>query len=631
MAAIEKLDDGIERVIAVLLLASVAVAAFAYAAYDNFYFAAPAALIVAATVLWVGRMWINRKHRFLLAPVIWPLLAFIGYAAWRHHVAEVPYFSRQDLAGAVIFATVGLLAVQNLHRQAGVQWTLYALIGVGTLESVAAVVQCIRQSDHVFGVLKPEIYTHRFGGTFINPNHLAGFLVIPLALSVAQLFLGRASAMVKIALAYAALVIAGGIAVTLSRGGWIGAGIALAVLAAWLARKPQFRIPVAIFAVLTVGGIIFALSHSDRAMTRLEGTTDLGARQSGMSRPWIWKPTLRMWRDHALYGVGPGHFNVYFPQYRPAEVQTDPEFAHNEYLNILADYGAAGAGIALAGLAVVGWTLWKTSKHAERSHGDLGIKNSNRTAFFAGSVAGLIGFAVHTGFEFLLHIPAIAIELAIVGGVLMSNIRFATERFWLTPNWASRLLASAVVLGSLAWWVPEVYKLAVEDRHLMAVSRSSVIDGNYLHHLQSAMEIEPGNPRSRYILGENYRQLSWQGDAHWKDWANSALKSLQASIQLDPHYARSWLSMALTASWLDDTNNAAKWFDEASSRGGQDIEIANRYSWYLLSHGQPQRAIEYASAATNWYHWNWTAKHYIQQSESLLRDQSKTNAAAGGK
>jgi hypothetical protein len=359
-------------------------------------------------------------------------------------------------------------------------------------------------------------------------------------------------------------------------------------------------------------------------MDRLENAVELGASQSAMSRPWIWKPTWRMWKDHAAFGVGPGHFDAYFPQYRPGEIRTDPEFVHNEYLNILVDYGAIGAALAAAGLGVVGWSLWRTSKHVERGLGDLGIKNSNRTAFFAGAVAGLAGFAVHCAFEFNLHIPAIAIEVALVGGVLTSNIRFATERFWLTPNWATRLLASAAILGSLGWWAPITSKLAVENRHLLAVQRASYIDADFLKHLSQAIAIEPNNPRSHFILGENYRQLSWQGDAHWKDWGKRAIDSLQTSVRLDPHSARAWLSMALTASWLDDTNNAAKWFDEASLRGGEDYEIANHHSWYLLNHGDPKGALDYATQATNWYRWDWTAMHYILQANEMMK-QPKTN------
>ena len=69
-----------------------------------------------------------------------------------------------------------------------------------------------------------------------------------------------------------------------------------------------------------------------------------------------------MWRDHVWFGVGPGHYDAYFRLYRPQSMQARPEYAHNDYLNTLADWGVVGCGILFAGLALLFTGVAKTWK-----------------------------------------------------------------------------------------------------------------------------------------------------------------------------------------------------------------------------------------------------------------------------
>ena len=62
-------------------------------------------------------------------------------------------------------------------------------------------------------------------------------------------------------------------------------------------------------------------------------------------RPMIWSAATRMWRDQPWLGVGPANFAQRFKQYRTHWVYAEPERAHNDYLDGLADWGLAGAAI----------------------------------------------------------------------------------------------------------------------------------------------------------------------------------------------------------------------------------------------------------------------------------------------
>ncbi|HTI70294.1 MAG TPA: O-antigen ligase family protein [Candidatus Limnocylindria bacterium] len=625
MAAATSFDDVLEWATASLAIASVAVAACLFGAFDSAYYMFSAGLIALASAVWLVRLWTNSQQRLLLLPIVWPLLLFLGYAIYRHQHSEIPYFSRIELAQTVVFALLGCLTVQNLQRQSVLKWGTAALVSVGVLLSAVAIFQCIRQSDTVFGATKSIIYRHRFGATFMNPNHLAGFLIPILSLSLSHLLLGRGGPKTRILYGYASVVILGGIGVTMSRAGWAGAAVTILCLGLWLARRPALRLPLAVGAVVLVGAVSFVLSNTKGAGARLDGLLDKGSKNSGYSRPWIWEPAWRMWNDHELLGVGAGQFDVHFPEYRPSVIQTAPEFVHNEYLNILVDYGAVGAVIALGGLVVAIWTVASGSKHMERGLSDLGTRGSNRTAFYVGAWAGLSGFAVQCIFEFDLHIPALALEVALVAGGLFSLMRYASERYWIRPHWALRIAITGAVIGAWWWTGPVVLRAAAENRRILDGTKGVKLRDVYLSNLRSALAIEPGNPNNYYLLGEGLRQLSWDGDENWRDYAGEAAEVLKKGTDINPHDSRMWLSLALTAGWLGDTNSASRYFDEASRRGGEDLTIANHHSWFRLQNGDPARAIELARQSTNWFIWgNWQPVYYISQAQAIL-DKQATN------
>ena len=119
----------------------------------------------------------------------------------------------------------------------------------------------------------------------------------------------------------------------------------------------------------------------------------------------LWIAAIQMWRDNFWWGAGPAHFNYRYPAYRPARIQMQPDRAHNDYLNLLADWGTTGGIITLAGMAVFGAGLWRTRNHVRRMEKEFTSGHSNRFAFFIGAAAGLLALAVHSVVDFNLHIP----------------------------------------------------------------------------------------------------------------------------------------------------------------------------------------------------------------------------------
>src|SRR5437879_3229579 len=128
----------------------------------------------------------------------------------------------------------------NLHKLELTQIVGMTVIFLGMAIAFYALVQFLTDSDHVWHIVRPEAYRKRGSGTFICPNHLAGYLEMVLPLGLVYTLTGRFNHVAKVILCYASLVTFTGIAVTVSRGGWVVTAITLVVLVVWLVRQRDY-------------------------------------------------------------------------------------------------------------------------------------------------------------------------------------------------------------------------------------------------------------------------------------------------------------------------------------------------------------------------------------------------------
>ena len=123
------------------------------------------------------------------------------------------------------------------------------------------------------------------------------------------------------------------------------------------------------------------------------------------------KGTLRMIADHLWTGVGIGNFTFAYVPYRSAFNYRNPgirpEHPHNEYLNLWAELGPLGL-LVLLWLAVRIVQLgWHVTKGGEGQRGVL-----------AGVLGGIVASAAYANLFYVVHVPASAVNLAILLGML---------------------------------------------------------------------------------------------------------------------------------------------------------------------------------------------------------------------
>jgi O-antigen ligase len=273
----------------------------------------------------------------------------------------------------------------------------------------------------LWGVEVP-ITADRLRGTFFNPNHLAVYLEMALALAFAWGWWAsrrarselaadrRVLALVPPALVWMTLF--GGLAFTASRGGQAAVLAGIVVQGALLATVQRRRrwVPVLLGAAAAAAGIAAALAMGLRAgparmLATLPTDVSLGARHQA------WAATLELWRTFPITGSGLGTFRDAFPLVQPATLDGTWWHAHSAPLELLATTGLAGPLLIAAGLAALVLRLMKVLRRGRRSE--------DRAAGLA-VLGALTAVGIHECFDFGLTLPANALTLAVLAGAACS-------------------------------------------------------------------------------------------------------------------------------------------------------------------------------------------------------------------
>jgi O-antigen ligase len=554
---------------------------------------------VVLLLLWVARLWFSPGSRLLWPPVAWVVLVFCGYAVWQYFRADIEYVARQEVLRVMVYGAVFLAVLGNLTQRRFVQRLSLVLVVLAAGLAAYAVYQWAVESPYALGFLRPEDYRHRGSGTFICPNHLAGFLEIILPLGLAYGIAGRGAPLPRLLLGYASLVIVGGLISTLSRAGWVSASAGLLLFFVLKLRNPRHRWPaLGIFLVIVCVGLLIA-QRSD-VVSRLENIQRdfVDEYGSGNVRMQIWSAARAMWQNHPWLGVGPGHFDYRFPQYRlpTNSVQPRPDRVHNDYLNTLVDWGIVGFILVVAAWGLVLATVLRVWKYIQRPVGDLVRSNhesspgqSNRTAFVTGAVSGLAALLLHSLFDFNMHIPANALLVVTLLALLAGHIRFATERWWfsgLPARTAVTVLAGLFVVVLSATGV----RGARETFWLRRAERAAPESAERLALLQRAAAVEPRNPATAYEIGEILRLESWDGAEDFRERAAAAVSWFQRAAELDPYDARARLRLGMCWVWVGEVEKAAPFFDEAGRLDPNGYYTLALRGWHQFHAGNLDRA-----------------------------------------
>jgi O-antigen ligase len=590
----ERIDKWCEWGIFGLVLAILIFGPSALGGVLTWHFLLIQALTATAGILWVVRIWIARKPVLLCPPICYAMAAFVAYAIFRYSQTEDEYMARLELIKIVDYALLFMVALNNLHRQELTNGVAFTLIFLGMTISAYAIYQFVTHSDLVEG--RVSVYGGRAGGTFYDPNNLAEFLELLIPLGLAYVLVGRISHGTKIMIGYASLVMLGGVVVSVSRGGMIATAATVSALCLILLFQRHFRIQALILLLSLAGVAVVVAPRMEAARQRFE-QLDSVSHISGDLRIAIWRGALAMWREHFWLGVGPGEFDNRYPRYRSPDVQGHPDYAHDDYLNTLAEYGVAGSAIIATVLILLYAGVIKSWKFVRIPRDEFARRMSNRFAFLLGSALGVLGVLIHSGVEFPWHVPGVAVVAVTSMALLAGHLRFATERYWLNVSGVARYLVTvvlAVAVGYLSW---TGVRGAREYRCLMRASRDPIFSPARITDLTQAWKIDPANAGTTYAIAECYRVQSWNGGDPSVALAKEAMEWFRRGMKLNPYEAYNWLEYGMCVDWIgtdQTTEDSTPYFQRAVDLDPLGQVTSAYMGWHQVQTG------DYAAAQT-WF------------------------------
>jgi O-antigen ligase len=265
-------------------------------------------------------------------------------------------------------------------------------------------------------------------GTYIYHNHFAGLLEMALPLAVLWAVWiwrrgaarhrpeGLGQALQTAGLFGIGACILGGIVTSLSRMG-ISSMIAasaftgIALLVARRSRSPRNRRQWLWALPAVVPALILLLSLPPTELIARFGEITTEPEMTIEARTNIWRDTLSEVAMSPWTGVGLGAYEHGLYRFKTTAPNNTVDFAHNDYLQILAELGIPGATLAAA---LGAWILFRCSSVA------LSARKGLNWEFAVGLFIGLVTLGLHSLADFNLYSPANALVLAWLGGVAVS-------------------------------------------------------------------------------------------------------------------------------------------------------------------------------------------------------------------
>lgn len=255
-------------------------------------------------------------------------------------------------------------------------------------------------------------------------------------------------------------------------------------------------------------------------------------------RSVMWAATARMAIDHPVTGVGAGAWEVDVPLYQNGDTVTETDYyAHNEFLQLLSEYGLTGAlfiGLLIAYLLISAYRTWTNSTDTATAYAPL--RTSALVSLLMLLIVSNFGFPWRmacTGALFALSLSLLAATDAAAG----SQPRWLMHRYFLQGMHLKLALGIGIVCLVLAVYISQ---------------RAASAERKLVRSIQLALAIS-GSPDPR--------------SPKWDSTKSQLLEMVKEGIALNPHYRKITPVVAdQLASWGDWKNALWIWESVQASR-----------------------------------------------------------------
>ena len=370
-----------------------------------------------------------------------PLVLIWGVQFWAliqwYFFSLSPFDSLMSLPEGFFYAGLFTLALLMINTQKRTEQVIWAVVLAAGFQAMYGSVMTLTGLEYGLFIQK-EHYEGVATGTYVNRNHLAGYLELAIALGVGLLLAQTVdykgsvrqrlrqfvrmllSSKVLLRLLLAILVIA--LVLTRSRMGntaFFASLMVTGAIALFMMRNKTKSTTILLGSLLIIDiAIVGTFFGVEKVAERLQSTSS-----QTESRDEVTRDTLNMFKSYPISGVGAGAFTHVYPVFKGEDVRGTRLYmhAHNDYAQFLAEFGLP-ATFAL--FVMVLWSLrWGISAMRQRN------SQFYQGVGFACTMA-IIAIGIHSIVDFNLQIPANAATFVLI-------LALAAVARW-TPHSSSR-------------------------------------------------------------------------------------------------------------------------------------------------------------------------------------------------
>ena len=536
------------------------------------------------------------------------VLLWLVYAGVSYFSSPAEYAARFEWLWILTYAAV-FVSLRNLvHNQ---KWFLIPLCVL----IVAATFSCIFALGHrgdaeyaIWGQMRPN-YGPRISGTFGCPNHF-GNLMVQSALAVLGLsFYSRIKWSARILFFYLFAMFSVGIYFSYSRGSVLAwtAGLLVTVYLFLRDKQRQLhtKLIVVVVLLLLMGGAVFAVAKNEYALSRVQQAL------TGDCRVQLAQDAIRIWQDHKLWGSGMATFDfIHQRVHQVGFVSGRAIYTHNDYLNLLSDYGLAGFVIVLSFFAILLLRMYRRITAAPDTELEVVLGHIGLTVFAA--------MAVHTMVDFNFHVPACALVFFMLMAAGNSQLKRAKARS-LTGKSMNLILATCsaaicIMMLVLTWkTISGMTFFAKSEADILAMNTESIVaeaeklyraDPKATELLEKAgdalrvktAEYNASIKRSRRENDEETAQVFIQ---EREKTGQMALKYYSSAAASNPLYDSILIKQGMTLDILQRYDEAYMHYNQAMQNQPCNLYFKYHYGFHLVAAGEYELARTQFKAATH--------------------------------
>nr|HID57819.1 O-antigen ligase domain-containing protein [Desulfobacterales bacterium] len=487
---------------------------------------------------------------------------------------SLSYYRHATIVEALkILSYMGIyfLVLNTVKTRKQLDTIIYVLILVGLFETLYGIGQTFSGKQKIWWWT--NIYDRGWvTGTYINRNHFAGYLemILPLSFGFMVAHIGRKDkkrrwtskrsrirsittyfqdqVFSRMLLVFSISVSMGaGLLLSGSRGGVICFAVALSLTGILFLLKRGFRRH-SVFSMMLGLIILFYGVHIgiEKTIKRLE-QSEQGLR----GRLEITGSVIPMVMDYPVLGVGLGNFTHAYTRYSLKQFSS-LNHAHNDWVEAASELGLCGLAIILSGFVYYLFILVR---------GFLKRNDPYAIGISGGVMAGMVSIALHSFFDFNMHIPANPLTLSAllgIGFIVIKMERHSTyDRFFYRTRRIRLNTPARIGLGCLLA-LAVFFSISGIVRHFMGEAYCNTVPNSTLNRdksppveeIRKAISWDGGNAEYWYKLAresmrirdagyrteerEKVQEAAREGMWDRKECQMEIIRALEEAVRLNP-------------------------------------------------------------------------------------------------